>query len=386
MVLPKRMKFGTFLAPFHKLGENPTLGLERDLELVQWLDYLGFDEAFIGEHHSAGWETISSPELFIASVAERTRHIKLGTEVMSLPYHNPLMAVNRMIQLDHITRGRVMLGVGPGALASDAYMLGIDPRLQRKRMEESLDVIMKLLLSKDPVTVETDWFKLQEARTHLSPYTQPHFPIVVANSQSPSGIALAGKHGLGTLSLSEINRGSHAKSLSSFWTIAEEQAAKHNKTVSRNDWRIVIVAHLADSKKEAIKQAREGSKLWQYDYFEQTMGFDRSHDCSPEEYIDKMVDTGVWVIGTPDDLVKKINELDQESGGFGGLLVISTEFGNRQQVMYSYELLARYVMPQFQGSLTSLENSAKWTAEKAPMLWDLRKQSLKIASEDYKKK
>ena len=84
--------------------------------------------------------------------------------------------------------------------------------------------------------------------------------------------------------------------------------------------------------------------------------------------------------------IPKINELDQESGGFGGLLVISTEFGNRQQVMNSYELLARYVMPQFQGSLTSLENSAKWTAEKSPMLWDLRKQSLKIASEDYKKK
>ena len=124
MPLPQRMKFGVFLAPFHWLGENPTLGLERDLETLQWLDHLGYDEAWIGEHHSAGWETISSPELFIATAAERTKHIKLGTGVISLPYHHPLMVANRMIQLDHITRGRVMLGVGPGALISDCLHAG----------------------------------------------------------------------------------------------------------------------------------------------------------------------------------------------------------------------------------------------------------------------
>ena len=114
MALPARMKFGVFLAPFHELGEDPTLCLERDLELLQWLDYLDYDEAWIGEHHSAGWETIASPEIFIAVAAERTKHIKLGTGVLSLPYHHPLMVANRMVLLDHLTRGRVMFGVGPG--------------------------------------------------------------------------------------------------------------------------------------------------------------------------------------------------------------------------------------------------------------------------------
>ncbi len=194
MALPQRMKFGVFLAPFHRVGDNPTVGFERDLELLQWLDNLGFDEAWIGEHHSAGWETIASPEVFIAAAAERTKHINLGTGVISLPYHHSLMVANRMVLLDHLTRGRVMMGVGPGSLVSDAYMLGIDPPTQRQRMDEALGVIMRLLTETEPVTYEAEWFTLKEALIHLRPYTQPHFPIAVASAQSPSGMVVAGKH------------------------------------------------------------------------------------------------------------------------------------------------------------------------------------------------
>ena len=192
MALPQRMKFGVFLAPFHRVGDNPIVGFERDLELLQWLDNLGFDEAWIGEHHSAGWETIASPEVFIAAAAEHTKHINLGTGVISLPYHHPLMVANRMVLLDHLTRGRVMMGVGPGSLVSNAYMLGIDPPTQRQRMDEALGVIMRLLTETEPVTYEAEWFTLKEALIHLRPYTQPHFPIVVASAQSPSGMVVAG--------------------------------------------------------------------------------------------------------------------------------------------------------------------------------------------------
>ena len=119
MDMPKRMKFGSFLGPFHRVGENPTLAMDRDLELIDWMDNLGFDEVWIGEHHSAGWEIIASPEVFIAAAAQRTRYIKLGTGVVSLPYHHPLMVADRMVQLDHMTHGRVLFGVGPGALPGD---------------------------------------------------------------------------------------------------------------------------------------------------------------------------------------------------------------------------------------------------------------------------
>ena len=177
MALPDQMKFGIFMAPFHRIPENPTLAMERDLELVQWLDKLGFDEAWIGEHHSAGWEIISSPEIFIAAAAERTRNIKLGTGVISLPYHHPLMVANRMLQLDHMTRGRVMLGVGPGALVSDAYMLGIEPPTQREKMDESLGIILRLFTETGPITYESDWFEMREAVTQLRPYQRPTCPL-----------------------------------------------------------------------------------------------------------------------------------------------------------------------------------------------------------------
>src|SRR5689334_23599168 len=161
------MRFGLFMAPFHPTGQNPTLALERDLDLICHLDRLGFDEVWIGEHHSAGYEIIASPEVFIAMAAERTNHIKLGTGVSSLPYHHPLMLADRMVLLDHLTRGRVMLGVGPGALPSDAYMMGIPVAAQRDRMEEALEAILLLLDGDEPVTYKTDWFTLEDARLNL---------------------------------------------------------------------------------------------------------------------------------------------------------------------------------------------------------------------------
>ena len=201
MNLPERMTFGIFLGPFHRVGENPTLAFHRDMELIEWLDELGYDEAWIGEHHSAGWEIISSPELFIAAAAERTRHIKLGTGVVSLPYHHPFMVANRMVQLDHMTRGRIMFGVGPGALPTDAYMMGIDPATQRRKMEESLAIILRLFTEDDTITYKGEWFELNEALLQIKPYQRPYMPIAVASIQSPSGVVLAGKYGASVLTI-----------------------------------------------------------------------------------------------------------------------------------------------------------------------------------------
>ena len=166
------MRFGIFMVPFHWLGEDPALSLERDMELLEGPDHVGFGEAWIGEHHSGGWETIASPELF--AVAGRTQHIRLGTGVVSLPYHHPLMVTNGMVLLEHMTKARAMLG--PRTLVSDAYMLGIDPPTQRRRMDESLDIIIRLLTETQPITHEAEWFTLKEAVAHLRPYTQPTFP------------------------------------------------------------------------------------------------------------------------------------------------------------------------------------------------------------------
>src|SRR5512134_571925 len=232
------IRAGIFLAPFHPLDEDPTLALQRDLELIEHLDRLCYDEAWIGEHHSAGYEIIGSPEVFVAMAAERTRHLRLGTGVSSLPYHHPLMLADRMVLLDHLTRGRAMFGVGPGALPSDAFMMGIDPLRQREMMEEGLDAIVELLTSDEPVTRETSWFTLRDARLQLRPYTRPHMELAVAAQVSPAGPRAAGRHGLSLLSLGATTMGGF-DALGHHWQVCEELAAEHQKQVRRDKWRLV---------------------------------------------------------------------------------------------------------------------------------------------------
>ena len=186
--------FGVFITPFHPVGQSPTVALEYDLERVVALDRLGYDEAWFGEHHSGGYELIACPEVFIAAAAERTKHIRLGTGVVSLPYHHPLMVADRWVLLDHLTRGRVMFGTGPGALPSDAYMMGIDPVEQRRMMQESLEAILALFRAAPDERIDrhSDWFTLRDAQLHIRPYTWPYPEISTAAMISPSGPRLAG--------------------------------------------------------------------------------------------------------------------------------------------------------------------------------------------------
>src|SRR5262245_66393692 len=165
------LRFGIFLAPFHPVREDPTACLYRSLELVSWPVQLRYYEAWIGEHHSAGYEIIASPEIFIAIAAQHTRNIRLGTGVISVPYHHPFMIAERIVQLDHMTRGRVMFGSGPGALQSHARMLGAPAATQRDRLDEGLGVILRLLRG-ETVTHEGSWFTLKAARLHLRPWSR----------------------------------------------------------------------------------------------------------------------------------------------------------------------------------------------------------------------
>jgi limonene 1,2-monooxygenase len=373
------MKFGIFLAPFHRLGENPTTALARDFELVEWLDHLGYDEAWIGEHHSAGWELIASPEVFIGAAAERTRHIKLGSGVTSLPYHHPLMVAQRFVQLDHQTRGRSMLGCGPGALVSDAYMMGIEPVDQRRRMDESLGAIMALLKCDEPVTMKTDWFELREARLHLRPYTEPHFPIAVASTTTPAGVMAAGKYGLGVLSLGAGLPGG-ADGIARQWQIAEEAAAEAGTTVDRADWRLVVNVHVAEDSEEAIRQVQAAERVETVTYFEDTLGRPPGRSDDP---LRDGIRNGVTLVGTPDDVSAGIDRLIEKSnGGFGGLLFRAHEWATREQTLHSYELFARYVMPRFQGQLDPIRASNEWARADRSAIFGPNLEALRKAYAD----
>ncbi len=354
------MTFGIFLAPFHRIGENPTLAINRDLELLEWLDWLGYDEAWIGEHHSAGWELIASPELVIAAAAERTKHIRLGSGVTSLPYHHPLLVAQCFVQLDHMTRGRAMLGCGPGALTSDAYMLGIEPTTLRPRMIESLEAITRLLRCEEPVTMKTDWFELQEARLHLAPYTDPCFEIAVASTITPFGMIAAGQFGIGVLSIGAGLPGG-PEAMATQWKIAEETAAKYGKTMDRKRWRIVVNAHIAEDDEQALREVTAGERVETQTYFEDTLGRPPGRADDPLRDGVKM---GTTLVGSPETITKGIHRLlEYSQGGFGGILFRAHEWANREQTLRSYELFARYVMPQFQGSLDTVIGSNKFVRD-----------------------
>jgi limonene 1,2-monooxygenase len=360
---PPRMRFGAFIAPFHPEDEHPTLAIERDFQLVEWLDALGYDEAWIGEHHSAGYEIIASPELFIAAAAERTRRIRLGTGVVSLPYHHPLTVADRINQLDHQARGRVMFGMGPGQLPSDAFMMGIDVSKQRERMDEAIGILVRLLRG-ETVTHRSDWFELAEARLQLPPYSQPHVEMAVASSISPSGSRAAGKHGLGLLSVAATSP-EGIGALRGHWDICEQQAAKHGHVVSRRNWRLVGPMHVAETREQALEDMRFGLARF-VRYFQKILPVPLAQGSTTEEIAKQLVERGFMVIGTPDDAVAQIERLRERAGEFGAFLFLDLNAADFERKKRSYELFARHAMPRLQHLNANREASLAWAQEGSP--------------------
>ena len=344
-----RTQFGIFMAPLHTSVQNPTRALHRDLELIEHLDRLGYDEVWIGEHHSAGAELVSSPEVFIAAAAQRTRHIRLGTGVVSLPYHNPLWVADRAMLLDHLTRGRFMLGVGPGSLPTDAAMIGLEPAVLRPRLEEGLQAVLHLLTSDEPLTMETEWFNLQDAVLQLRPYTFPRVELAVPGVASPTGARLAGKYGIGLLTIGAAA----AQGIDTFaqhWNVVEEQAHKHGQEADRAKWRVMTIAHLAETEEQARRDVAFGIADF-FRYFQHVAAFPQF--AVQGEHVDEMIDfindNGLGVIGTPEMFIDLMEKWQQQAGGFGVCMLLHHEFANPEATLRSHELLSRLVMPEFQG-------------------------------------
>ena len=358
-----RMGFGAFLAPHHPIGENPTLQFRRDLKFVEHLDELGYDEFWCGEHHSSGWEMIASPEMFLAAAGERTKRIKLGTGVVSLPYHHPYNVAQRMVQLDHMTGGRAIFGSGPGALPSDAHTLGIDPMTQRDRQDDAIGIIRRLFKG-ERVTKKTEWYTLQDAALQLLPL-QEDMEFVVASQVSPSGMTLAGKYGIGIISLGSMSS-QGLLSLPTQWGFAEQAAAKHGTKVDRKNWRVLLSWHVAETREKAREEAKHGLMHWHNEYIVGTL--QRPGDGpfnSPDEAVDKTAfeDGSASVIGTPDDLVKVIKDVYAKSGGFGTVVGFVHDWANIENTMRSWDMVARYVIPEINGYVAKLRESQKFLIE-----------------------
>lgn len=348
-----QLRFGVFVPPQHPLRENPSLLFERDLHVVQMCDRLGFEEAWLGEHHSGGYETIAAPEIMIAVAAERTKTIRLGTGVRSLPYVHPLMVADTMVQLDHMTRGRTMFGVGPGALPIDAMQIGVDPGRTREMMADAVEAIVALLEG-GRVTMKTDWFALNDAKLQIEPLTRPRMEMAVTNVRSPAGAVLAGRYGLGTLSLGGASDDALAGYVGNI-RIGEETATEHGRAFDRRGFRIAIPVHIAETREKAIDDMRFGFDGW-VNYAQQVLPFSPVPEGTKDP-LDFVISTRRAIVGTPDDAIRALEAIEAGVGGFGAFLIMEQNWADWSAQDRSYEMFARYVIPHFRRQFAARQES-----------------------------
>jgi limonene 1,2-monooxygenase len=339
------------MMPLHLPSENPALAFDRDISLIHYADALDFDEFFIGEHHSGGWETMPAPEMALAKAAAHAQRIRLGTSVISLPFHHPFHVAERMAFLDHLTRGRVILGVGPCNLITDKKLFGMTNEQLHPMLAESADIIVRLLESPDPIDYEGRFWSFKQMRLQLRSYQQPRLPLAIASSGNPVSLELAGKYGMLLLSPAGKNRRN-----AELWNTVEAAAARHGVKSSRDNWRIATCVYLAESREEAWADVEEGIRRDMEYFFAiglkapyESYPGQPSHEITPRSGADRRD----WIIGTPEDAIAQIERMQAESGGFGGLMLTTHEWTATEKLRKSLELFARYVMPHFRGHTRS---------------------------------
>jgi limonene 1,2-monooxygenase len=345
------MKFSVFMMPLHHPSENPSLAFDRDISWIHLADALDFDEFFIGEHHSGGWETMPAPEMALAKAAAHARRIRLGTSVISVPFHHPFHVAERMAFLDHLTYGRAILGVGPCALVTDKKLFGLPDAKLYPMLAESVDIIVRLLESPEPIDYEGRFWSFKQMRLQLRSYQQPRMPLAIASSGNAISLELAGKYGMLLLSPAGKNiRNNQSKAEQ--WNKVEAIAAQRGAVTSRDNWRIATCVHLADSKEEAWRDVESNIKR-DMEYFV-SIGLKAPYESYPGQPASEITarsgaDRRDWIIGTPDDAIAQIERMQVETGGFGGLMLTSHEWTSSEKIRRSMELFARYVMPHFRG-------------------------------------
>ncbi len=213
-----------------------------------------------------------------------------------------------MLLLDQLTRGRVMLGVGPGALPSDTAQLGITATQLRPRLDEGLGVILRLLRGEEVSHDSPGWFKLENASCQLQPYREAAIPVFVATTSSPSGATIAGKHGVGVLSGASFRP--LGEGLKSTWGTAEDAAAAHGQpAMDRRDWRVMTRIHVAESRAQACRDI--SLRLHEFDagYIGGTLDRPFDYEGAPEDYAEWSVENGGALFGSPEDVIAGLERM-----------------------------------------------------------------------------
>jgi alkanesulfonate monooxygenase SsuD/methylene tetrahydromethanopterin reductase-like flavin-dependent oxidoreductase (luciferase family) len=355
------MRFGYFMMPMHAPGSDVSVTLQTDLAQIERLDQLGFHEAWIGEHFTAEWENIPAPDIFIGAALQRTRSIKLGTGVTCLPNHSPFHLAHRIAMLDQLARGRFLWGIGSGGFPGDFEVVGIDPRtgVQRQLSIDIVDAVLALWDNPEPgAYARHDWAyhvpdydpRIQK-HVHLKPFQRPHPPIAVAGvTEKSETLALAGERGWIPMSINFVT----PRVLRSHWSSVVDGAARGGRRPDRAEWRVCRAIHVAPTDAQARQEAMQGALARDYrDYFLPLLGLSRGlgglklEESMPESAVtlEYLLDN-VWIVGSPETVVRKVRELHAAVGGFGGLLIGATDWTDPSIWERSMSLFATSVVPQ----------------------------------------
>jgi alkanesulfonate monooxygenase SsuD/methylene tetrahydromethanopterin reductase-like flavin-dependent oxidoreductase (luciferase family) len=354
------MELGYFTMPSHPPECGLKEGNDWDLQTLRWLDELGYQEAWVGEHHTAPWEPNPTPDLLIAQALLQTKNIRIGPGGFLLPYHHPAELANRVAMLDHLSDGRLNFGVAASGLPSDWAMFNVDGMSGQNRdmTREALEIILKLWSEPAPFTHKGKYWTVTKPDTmfdflkpHIKPLQAPHPPIGVAGlSKNSDTLKLAGERGFipMSLNLNPAYVGSH-------WDSVEAGAAKTGRKPSRKDWRLVREVFVADTDEEAWKLST-GDMMGRMmgEYFLPLLGhfgfkdyLKHAPDVPDSDVTVEYCARRNWIVGSPATVTEKIEKIYHEVGGFGVLLVFGFDYKHKPEAWrHSLELLQNEVMPR----------------------------------------
>jgi alkanesulfonate monooxygenase SsuD/methylene tetrahydromethanopterin reductase-like flavin-dependent oxidoreductase (luciferase family) len=357
------MDLGIFCVPYTKPGRAPYDVAEWNLEQVRWADELNFSEAWFAEHYTIGWEPLPSPDLMIAAALRETKQIKLAPGAHLLPYHNPIELAYRVSWIDHMAKGRYILGVGAGAFPSDQKLFATEGH-NAEMTSEALEIMHKVWEEDGPFEFKgkywsvgmPEWSELDKG-PHLKPFQAPHPPIAMAGSSPRSGtLKEAGRRGYEPLSL-----GHGPGFLATHWEAYCEGADEAGLTPDRKTWRIARDFFVAETDEEAIDLVVNGGLGYQFDNYVKPLfsaggilGF-QAPELDESEITAEYLARNAWLVGSPETVTERLRVMHEETGGFGTLLLMTSDYSEQPEAMRRcLELLSSEVMPK----VAKFENTA----------------------------
>lgn len=357
------MQLGMFMQPMHDPEKEWLLALREDQEAVVLGDELGFSECWIGEHFTSKPEQITSPLIFLATLIEKTKRIKLGTGVINLPNHHPAQIAGYAAMFDQLCEGRFLFGIGVGGLASDFELFGQgDPAARTKMSAESISTILKIWESDPPYEIDgANWpvsvkdvvFPELGVGMMGKPYQKPHPPIAMSVASERSGSAkLCGMKGWIPISASFVQ----PRIVPSHWEAYAEGAEKAGIKPDRSVWRVGRSMLVTESDQEAADYMADETTgvhfYWKYLLtllkYRNAVGNYKDHpDMGDDEVTVPYILDTMMMAGSPKTVLDRLVAFHDMTGYFGTLIMTCHDWDNPPFWKRSMRLLAEEVLPKF---------------------------------------